>query len=185
MPLFEDMPIAVMTPLDEVVSAGEVRAVPEPEEALEADEYAAEEDVDPEEAPVPPAEPPGEEETELEPEESEAEPPVQTTPRAETPAPGLESRPDLSDEDLWQEPPPEPEPRVKRPSSPAPPGELPQRRVVVIDENPDIDFDASREEPAPPPGFGEQRDGMADIGETLDDERGRKRRWRMFRKGGD
>jgi chromosome partitioning protein len=179
MPLFEDMPIAVMTPLEEVVSVGEVRA------AQEADEYGAEAAEDPGEAPVPPAEPPSEEEAELEAVGSEAEPPVQTAPRVETPAPGLESRPRLSDEDLWEEPPPEPEPRVKRPSSPAPPGELPQRRVVVIDENPDIDIDATREEPAPPPGLSEQRDGMADIGATLDDERGRKRRWRMFRKGGD
>ena len=49
---------------------------------------------------------------------------------------------EASDDDLWEEPPREPEPRVKPPSSPAPPGELPQRRVVVIDENPDIDIEA-------------------------------------------
>ena len=30
-----------------------------------------------------------------------------------------------------------------------------------------------------------RRSGMADIGATLDDEKGRKRRWRMFRKGGE
>ena len=108
-----------------------------------------------------------------------------TTHAASQPAPQPEANPEPSDEDLWEEPPPEPEPRVKRPSSPARPGELPRRRVVVIDENPDIDIEASREEPPPPPGTNEQREGMADIGATLDDEPARKRRWRLFRKGGD
>ena len=58
-------------------------------------------------------------------------------------------------------------------------------RVVVIEENPEIDIEAAREEPPPAPGSKEQQEGMTDIGATLDDERGRKRRWRMFRKGGD
>jgi hypothetical protein len=57
--------------------------------------------------------------------------------------------------------------------------------VVVIDENPEIDVEASREERSPPPGASELQEGMADIGATLGDESGRKRRWRMFRKGGD
>ena len=65
------------------------------------------------------------------------------------------------------------------------PGELPERRVVVIDEHPDIDIEAGREAPVPPPGTEEPETGMADIGATLDVERDRKRRWRMFRKGGD
>ena len=66
------------------------------------------------------------------------------------------------------------------------PGELPQRRVVVIDENPEIDIQAAREKPPPAsPELSEPQEGMTDIGATLDDERGRKRRWRMFRKGGD
>jgi hypothetical protein len=53
----------------------------------------------------------------------------------------------------------------------------------VIDENSDIDIEAGQE--APPQPTGEHHDGMADIGATLDEEKGRKRRWRMFRKGGD
>ena len=84
---------------------------------------------------------------------------------------------------VWEEPARQPEPRVKPPSRPPPPGELPQRRVVVIDENSDIDIEAGQE--APPAPADEQREGMADIGATLDEEQGRKRRWRMFRKGGD
>jgi hypothetical protein len=55
--------------------------------------------------------------------------------------------------------------------------------VVVIDELSEIDIEAGQEAPPPPPG--EQHEGMADIGATLDEERGKKRRWRMFRKGGD
>jgi chromosome partitioning protein len=88
-----------------------------------------------------------------------------------------------ADDDVWEEPARQPEPRVKPPSRPAPPGELPQRRVVVIDENSDIDIEAGQE--APPAPADEHREGMADIGATLDEEQGRKRRWRMFRKGGD
>jgi hypothetical protein len=90
-----------------------------------------------------------------------------------------------SEEELWEEARPEDEPRVKPPSRPVPPGELPERRVVVIDEHPDIDIEAGREAPVRPPGTEEPETGMADIGATLDVERDRKRRWRMFRKGGD
>ena len=90
-----------------------------------------------------------------------------------------------ADDDVWEEPARQPEPRVKPPSRPPPPGELPQRRVVVIDENSDIDIRAGQERPPPPPDEHADVEGMADIGATLDEEKGRKRRWRMFRKGGD
>jgi hypothetical protein len=56
--------------------------------------------------------------------------------------------------------------------------------VVVIDENAEIDIQGSREVP-PSSAVNEMQEGMADIGATLDDERGHKRRWRMFRKGGE
>jgi chromosome partitioning protein len=88
------------------------------------------------------------------------------------------------DEDLWVEPQPEPEPRVKRPSRPARPGELPERRVVVIDEDPDIDIVAGQEAPPPPP-EDDEHPGMAEIGATLGEDSGRRRRWRIFRRGGD
>jgi hypothetical protein len=116
--------------------------------------------------------------------EPEAAPSIAAAPRPRArPASRPKPQPQLADEELWEEPPAQPEPRVKAPSSPAPPGELPQRRVVVIDENSEIDIQGSRE--APPPAMSEIPEGMADIGATLDDERGQKRRWRMFRKGGD
>jgi len=181
MPLFEEIPIAVMTRVDVDVPADVPAAAPEP--AVEAPEPTGLGE-DREAATVAP---PGSD-TAPEPVDPGPRAAVETRTRAESePAPPPEPEPsqELSDEDLWEDPPLEPEPRVKPPSSPAPPGELPQRRVVVIDENPDIDIEAAQEEPPPPPGSNEQREGMADIGATLDDERGRKRRWRMFRKGGD
>ena len=117
--------------------------------------------------------------------EPEVVPPIEAPPPVEAgPGPRRESHTRLPDEGLWEEPPVQPEPRVKPPSSPAPPGELPQRRVVVIDDNSEIDTQGTREVP-PSPESDEMREGMTDIGATLDDERGRKRRWRMFRKGGD
>jgi hypothetical protein len=112
----------------------------------------------------------------------EAAPPIEAALRVKAPpAPAAQ----LAEEELWEEPPAQPEPRVKPPSSPAPPGELPQRRVVVIDENSEIDIQGSREVSPTSPGSNEMREGMADIGATLDDEKGHKRRWRMFRKGGE
>jgi chromosome partitioning protein len=102
-------------------------------------------------------------------------PPPEPQPQSQAPAP---------DEDLWVEPQPEPEPRVKRPSRPARPGELPDRRVVVIDEDPDIDIEAGQETPPPPPGHDEDP-GMVEIGATLGEDSGRRRRWRMFRRGGE
>ena len=91
--------------------------------------------------------------------------------------------PSGGDDDVWEDPAPQPEPRVKPPSRPPPPGELPERRVVVIDEHSEIDIEAGQEAPPPPPG--EHPEGMADIGATLDEEHTKKRRWRMFRRGGD
>ena len=196
MPLFEDMPIAVMTPLDEVGDRG-VRLTPcrspsvpkrlasQPScrvrrlwpRAPSRSRFRPIEPIEVDRSPV---------EAELPPVEANPPEAIEESPQA---APEPSGRPEVnteaSDEDLWEEPPPEPEPRVKRPSSPAPPGELPRRRVVVIDENRDLNIDAPPEGPPSPPGADEQREGMADIGATLDDEPGRKRRWRIFRKGGD
>jgi hypothetical protein len=103
---------------------------------------------------------------------------------ASTPPPTPSAPPPAADEELWVEPPPEPEPRVKRPSRPAAPGELPERRVVVIDEDQEIDIRSGQEAPPPPPASDEGT-GTTEIGATLEEEPGRKRRWRMFRRGGD
>jgi chromosome partitioning protein len=88
------------------------------------------------------------------------------------------------DERGWSDPQGEREPRVRRPSTPAVPGRMPERRVVVLDEEqPDLDIEAGREEPAARPPEPPTEPGMAEIGATLEEEPVRKRRWRMFRRG--
>jgi chromosome partitioning protein len=204
MPAFDKMPIAVMPPMqreqavdegDEGDERADLAMNGEPQETVQVPEA----ELPPQEpsppaaapepaAPEPQADPvPPEAATidlEHEPPTTEPEPEVEARasilrsgdPIREAPRPGGE-------DDAWAEPVPPPEPRVKAPSRPAPPGELPQRRVVVIDENSEIDIEAGQEAPPPPPGDHPER--MADIGATLDEEQGKKRRWRMFRKGGD
>jgi chromosome partitioning protein len=200
MPAFDKMPIAVMPPMDrDAVDGIQPEDVPDTDGAAEqpvaapaarkpaARKPAVKQRVAPETEPeevtrVPEAPGPGS----PEPEPPEPEPKVETRPSI-NPVPDPIAEPDLAEPDLeddtWEEPASAPEPRVKPPSRPAPPGELPQRRVVVIDEHSEIDIEAGQE--APPPAPGEKHEGMADIGATLDEEHGKKRRWRMFRKGGD
>ena len=206
MPAFDQMPIAVMPPMEKEVvveepAAGESRPESNGRSPETAEESVVEVDTEPStgeaaetvpapEKPAPrprsgttrpsarvstePAAP----DPEPEPAAAEPEPEVETPPRiAES------SHPSGGDDDVWEDPAPQPEPRVKPPSRPPPPGELPQRRVVVIDEHSEIDIEAGQEAPPPPPG--EHPEGMADIGATLDEEHTKKKRWRMFRRGGD
>jgi hypothetical protein len=69
-----------------------------------------------------------------------------------------------------------------RPVPNAVPGELPERRVVVIDEDADLGT-AGADRPAI---SSDPRRAGEEIGATLhDDDEGQKRRWRLFRKGGE
>jgi chromosome partitioning protein len=185
---FDEMPIAVLAPMDHA-SPEEVDRVPDVDGVGGAIEDAGQ-SKDRGGAPAVPPGPRGEEEPEPVPAEPASEPSVEISPRDEPPPTGRAgSHLEPAEEDLWEEPPPEREPRVKPPSSPVRPGELPHRRVVVIEEDsPDIDIETAGEERATPRDPADQHEGhegMADIGATLDDEGSRKRRWRMFRKGGD
>jgi chromosome partitioning protein len=182
MPHYDEISVAVMTPIDDVVT------VEEPAPASDygaAERESSQQEGHDEKLSAPSSLVPAEAVPEVAADEPEAAPAIEAAPPAKArPAPRPKPQPQLADDELWEEPPAQPEPRVKPPSSPAPPGELPQRRVVVIDENAEIDIEGSREV-APPPPANEMPEEMADIGATLDDERGQKRRWRMFRKGGD
>jgi hypothetical protein len=80
----------------------------------------------------------------------------------------VQRQPDTDDE-IWDSP--EERPRVR--AVQIEPGELPERRVVVIDEDADV-RQAVRPKDAPDP----------EIGATLHDD-AQKRRWRLFRKGGE
>ena len=187
MPTFDEIP-AMMAPIEGIRTDSET---------LETELLVAEEaEVEPEPEPEPALEVEGvqvaapDEEPEVEAEAPGPEPQLETAQDVEEPAAEAhdapaEAEPPEAEDDLWEEPRPEEEARVKAPSRPPPPGELPERRVVVIDENPDIDIEAGREEPPPPPGTEGSDRGVADIGATLDQEKEPKRRWRMFRKGGD
>jgi len=186
MPHYDEISVAVMAPMDDVVTVEEEGRLPAEEGAGKHDEQSSEQDEPAEDGSAHVSEPTRQAEPGLEAVEPEAAPSIEPAPPVEAaPVPKPEPKLQLAEEELWEEPPAQPEPRVKPPSSPAPPGELPQRRVVVIDENAEIDIPGSREVPPLAPGSNQMREGMADIGATLDDEKGHKRRWRMFRKGGD
>jgi chromosome partitioning protein len=97
---------------------------------------------------------------------------------------GRHVAPARSEDDLWEEP--DAEPRVRPARSSSPPGNLPERRVVVIDEDADIDIRASQEPLVQHGDAFAPAEQPAEIGATLRDQTaGRKRRWRLFRKGGD
>jgi hypothetical protein len=120
--------------------------------------------------------------------ETEPEPtPEPATPRTKKQAPPASppSEPE-SDEQIWEDD-TGTEERVRPAQRDAAPGH-PERRVVVIDEDADLDIKASQEplvrrpqRSAPEP----EPEEPASIGATLKDDEGRKRRWRLFRKGGE
>ncbi len=112
-----------------------------------------------------------------------------TPPSIAVPQPPPEITTDDED-DVWEvdDAPIAPASRVAPPATPAPPGHLPERRVVVIDEDAGdpVSVEPSRPRtPDPDPSAG-HHPAVADIGATLEDEDdSRKRRWRLFRKGGE
>jgi hypothetical protein len=163
--------------------------MPEPVEeevAPEPPEPAAPEPA-PEPVPEPAVEPAPAPEREQEPRPAptQASVPQATRPEAE-PGPTRDALADTTggydndDDEIWEST--EMETGRVRPVPDAVPGELPERRVVVIDDGDQRASDATRREaaaanPEQPP---------AAIGQTLQDENeGQRRRWRLFRKGGE
>jgi chromosome partitioning protein len=198
MPVYDDLPTVVVPAVVESVTpepleAGDLDALPVPtvHEVVEEVEAEVEEHV---EAPQPEVEVPTPTPA---PEEPTPEPvpappaaapskPISTLPSADAVPPPLD------EEDVWEdsdEPGPPSEPsrvRERRPfPDQAPPEHLPERRVVVIDDDAEPQApsrpsprDAGDEEPVSPP-------AVASIGATLEEEGHVKRRWRLFRKGGE
>jgi chromosome partitioning protein len=78
--------------------------------------------------------------------------------------------------------------KVRPPRAAVAPGQLPERRVVVIAEDSEIDIEAAKEPLVQVPNgrvSSEEARAAADVGGTLQDEgESPKRRWRLFRKGG-
>lgn len=215
MPVYDDLPTVVVPPvdassapdepletdLDEVPTVGELVDAdrmpdPEPEPAPAPNpEPAPEPEPEPEPtptpAPAPTPEPTPTPEPEPEPEPTptptpEPEPTPEPVPRPEPAPPAAPSaEPAVDEDDVWEDADAPSSARVNAPSDPAPPGHLPERRVVVIDENadPPAPSEANR---SPDPGSATPGQPEAGIGATLrDDEGSHKRRWRLFRKGGE
>jgi chromosome partitioning protein len=188
MPVFDELPTVVVSQ----PSAG--RSVEEPlEVGIEASGGGAEQEVMTEaQVAERPAEPPladPQPETE-EPPRTESEPEAQD--RAEATAGGdplpAPPAPEVAhaDSDLWEDT--SAEGRVRPPRASVAPGTLPERRVVVIGEEAEIDIEAAQEPLVQVPNgrvSGDRHEPGADIGGTLQDEGDSpKRRWRLFRKGG-
>ena len=194
MPVYEDLPTVVVQPVVDTVTPEprdeeglEELAVPTVHEVLEEAEAKVEEQAsapEPVVEPSPPATAP----------EPEPPPPVdvvESAPRPEAAA----SVPQAADEDdVWEDPDdpvsPSDPPRSREPAprtapTATPPEHLPERRVVVIDE----DAEPASSRPAPEGSTDDEPtspQGVTSIGATLEEEEGHgKRRWRLFRKGGE
>jgi chromosome partitioning protein len=204
MPVYDDLPM-VMVPAvvdavtPELLDEAEMEELPIPtvHELVDEAEAQAEAESEVTAAPVETSASPSQ------PTAKERSTPLRSAPqaspkRAETP----ESPPLTDEEDIWEDLADESVPPSEAPKSPSPsrsvaparapaagvaerrPERRPERRVVVIDENAELDApsapsrDAHTNEPAPPP-------AVAEIGATLEEEGHTKRRWRLFRKGGE
>ena len=183
MPVFDDLPTVVISPLDDTVTpkgddlktaAADQEPVPEP---------------DPDSEPEPVSEGPAQG-SEQSPTSQEAQAWLQDLAKDAEGDDGpdhltqavAEVVQHIGAEDFWdQEESTDPSSRVSKPSSPTAPGQLPQRRVVVIDENAPVgSTPPAREQPAD-----QDEQSAADIGKTMSDEHpGGRRRWRWHRKGG-
>jgi chromosome partitioning protein len=195
MPSYDDVPAMVIPTMEgprttaeptreELAPEPELEVEParEPEPEVEAEtEPEAEPEAEAEPAPAP------EQEPEPLPAPTQASVPRATRPEAE-PGPTRNALADLTggfdndDDEIWESTETESETGRVRPVADAVPGELPERRVVVIDDGDVRAGDATRREaagasPGQPP---------AALGQTLQDENeGQRRRWRLFRKGGE
>jgi chromosome partitioning protein len=204
MPVFDDLPSVVVqapsgdaggTPPDEIPEETQPDAEPDPAptpqmEAVAEPEPAPEPDPQPEPELAPEPDPESETAPAPAPEAEMASGPADlgSDPLPAPPAPALETdpQPEGPSEIGWTEDMESAaEPRVRPPRQVLAPGRLPERRVVVIGEDAEIDIEAAREPMVQvPQRVGPPVDRASDIGETLQDEDAPKRRWRLFRKGG-
>jgi chromosome partitioning protein len=117
---------------------------------------------------------------EPEPEPDEPEPePDEPEPESE-PGPEPASSAPVDDEELWEET--EEAPKVSEIRTAEAAAGAP--KVVVIDEDSDIDIRAGQEQPPKTPRE-EPAPDRTEIGATLTDDGDGKKRWRLFRKGGE
>jgi chromosome partitioning protein len=208
MPVFDDLPSVVIAPMEDTVTR--VSSDPSGSEAPQE----AEELEEPQDGNAPGVQDAGEGVTEPSDAELEAQTWLEELAAegdVEVPSTGdvltdavAEVVEQLHDEDHWEdaEEPRTREARVSVPRSPAPAGSLPTRRVVVIDDDPEAELTTLQgaaginDEASDRPGIDDRRDnhgggdnnggGSDGIGARLENEVPTpKRRWRLFRKGGE
>ena len=194
MPVYDDLPTVVVPPLVDAVTPesmadADLETLPVPTVLEVVEEVVVEvEEAEPSQPKVevsPPAPEPAPEPAPRPPAPSASAP--KTKPEVADVLP-----PPVDDDDVWEDsdepiPPSEPPPVGDQEPSPAqaPPAHLPERRVVVIDEDAELQPSSrpsssgvADDEPVSPP-------AVASIGATLEEEGHGKRRWRLFRKGGE
>lgn len=188
LPVFDDLPTIVVSPLDDTVT--QTREA----EDLEVGGLETEIELEPISVPEPKIPKP------KAPRKDQTPPPARIETAAQgTDTPAEEAQEDeaevfpaqaasdvvrqVEDEEFWEhEESTDPKNRVSKPRDPGLPGQLPQRRVVVIDENAPV----SSTPPAQESTLEREEQGVADIGKTMQDENpGGRRRWRLRRKGGE
>ncbi len=191
MPVYEDLPTVVVPPVVDTVTPEpaaeeDLEALPVPTvhevvEELEAEVEVQADAMGPkDEAPPLPSVAETVASVALAP-----KPAIQQSPAGPHPVPDEDDVWEDSDEpSLSTEPPSQARERAPSPA-PAPPEHLPERRVVVIDEDAELRTSSrptsegvAVDEPASQP-------AVASIGATLEEEGHGKRRWRLFRKGGE
>ena len=199
MPVFDDLPTVVVQPVDDAVThelpnEPVLEELPTPTVHQLVEEMEGQAEVEPKvETPPTPAPglpgPPVVAEPNPPPQVQSAEPQDVVEPAELPPESNAKAAPvAFDDDDIWE---------AEDTMSPAIPPQAdrapvaqtqhaPTRRVVVIDENADRPVGASPEAAKRPltPGD-EPRPVVAGIGATLEEEGQRKRRWRLFRKGGE
>jgi chromosome partitioning protein len=202
MPMYEDLPTVVVPPIVDTVTPEptadeELEDLPAPtvhevvqeleaEVEMQADTMGSVDEVSPPEPPVAPSA-----SSVAEPVPSDAPAPKRAIQQPPAAKPVLQ--PVSDEDDVWEdsdEPSPSADPPPHAPehrpsSAPPPPEHLPERRVVVIDEDAELRASSrptsegvADDEPVSQP-------AVASIGATLEEEGHGKRRWRLFRKGGE
>jgi chromosome partitioning protein len=196
-----DAPMPVFDELPTIVVSAPLRDLSTPAEGSEEADVVAEEPSETQVAPSGDSPPIQAASLEIEPEPEAETQPTRTPPEVKAevepkPKPTRDAddlpappAPDVAqtEEDLWTESRRSTERTVRPPRAAVAPGTLPERRVVVIGEDSEIDIEAAKEPLVQVPNgrVPSEAQQATGIGGTLHDEGdGQKRRWRLFRKGG-
>jgi chromosome partitioning protein len=189
MPIFDDLPAVVMQPVNDVVTQKlpdepVLEELPTPTVHELVEELEAEDEVEaavPE--PAPPAQTPHERPSEPEPQvETQV---IETVTVEVVEVEMVDSG--FDEDDVWEADDAASAAAAPQPSAASQTSaeRVPERRVVVIDEIAEQASTQPAPSKTPISPRAEPRPSMAGIGATLEEEGQRKRRWRLFRKGGE